>query len=137
MMTEQDSIQTFLSGKRFAVVGASQNREKYGNKVLRAYLQNDMEAIPVHPSADEIEGRRAFANLSAVPTPFDGVSVITPPAVTERVVEEAIELGIKNIWLQPGAESQAAIDAAQAAGINVIANGPCVLVALGFREAAR
>jgi predicted CoA-binding protein len=129
-----DPIKSFLTGKRFAVVGASANREKYGNKVLRVYQQNQLDVVPVNPAGGPIEGLESFADLASVPGTIDGVSIITPPAVTEKVVDQAIELGIKHIWLQPGAESARAIAAARAAGANVIAGGPCVLVALRFHE---
>lgn len=133
-MTSQSNIQTFLAGKRFAVVGASQDHTKYGNKVLRVYQQNHYEVIPVNPKASEIEGLPAYPDLSSIPGEIDGVSIITPPAVTERVVLEAVNKGIKNIWMQPGAESAAAIEAAEAAGANVIAGGPCILVSLRYHE---
>ncbi len=133
-MTMQDKIDTFLAGRRFAVVGASRDRAKYGNKVLRAYLQNDLEVVPVNPNSQEIEGRRSFPDLKSLPDSVDGVSIITPPDVTEQVVEQAVELGIKNIWIQPGAESEQAVEHAEQSGVNVIAGGPCALVALGFRE---
>jgi predicted CoA-binding protein len=130
----QDKIKTFLSGKRFAVVGASQDRQKYGNKVLRVYQQNKMDAVPVNPTADEVEGLKAYPDLPSVPGNVDGVSIITPPRITEQVVNQALSLGIKNIWMQPGAESDAAIDAAMHAGANVIAGGPCILVALHYHD---
>ncbi|MBX3388614.1 MAG: CoA-binding protein [Phycisphaeraceae bacterium] len=130
----QSRIEGFLSGSPFAVVGASADRAKYGNKVLRCYLQNGRVAIPVNPSAAEIEGLRTFANLRSIPERVHAVSIITPPPVTERIVEEAGELGIKHIWMQPGAESAKAIGQAQESGMNVIASGACVLVVLGFRE---
>lgn len=133
-MSSQENIKTFLSGTRFAVVGASQDREKYGNKVLRVYKQNNLDAVPVNPSADEVEGLRAYPDLASVPGTVDGVSIITPPRVTEQVVKQAISLGIKNIWMQPGAESTAAIDLAKHAGANVIASGPCILVALHYHD---
>jgi predicted CoA-binding protein len=133
-MTEQEQIKQFLAGKRFAVVGASKDRAKYGNKVLRAYLQNNRDAIPVNPGADQIEGLTAYRDLASVPSDVDGVSIITPPAVTEKVVEQALQRGIKQIWMQPGAESSAAIESAENAGANVIAGGPCLLVALRYRE---
>jgi predicted CoA-binding protein len=133
-MTTQDKIQSFLAGKRFAVVGASQDREKYGNKVLRVYMQNNRDVVPVNPSATEIEGLAAYRDLASVPDEVDGVSIITPPAVTERVVRDAIKRGIKQIWMQPGAESAAAIRAAEEAGANVIAGGPCILVSLRYRD---
>jgi predicted CoA-binding protein len=133
-VTEQEQIQQFLTGKRFAVVGASKDRAKYGNKVLRAYLQNNRDAVPVNPGADEVEGLTAYRDLASVPDDVDGVSIITPPAVTEKAVEQALQRGIKQIWMQPGAESAAAIESAEKAGANVIAGGPCLLVALRYRE---
>jgi len=133
-MSSPDKIKTFLEGKRFAVVGASQDREKYGNKVLRVYMQNNIEAVPVNPKAGEVEGLTAYADLPSVPGHLDGISIITPPPVTEQVVHQALALGIKNIWMQPGAESEAAIDLAAYAGANVIAGGPCILVALRFKD---
>jgi predicted CoA-binding protein len=133
-MSEVEQIDEFLAGKRFAVVGASKDRAKYGNKVLRAYLQNNLDAVPVNPNADEVEGLPAFRDLASVPGPIDSVSIITPPSVTESVVKQALALGIKNVWMQPGAESRAAIDSARQAGVNVISGGPCLLVTLEFRE---
>lgn len=133
-MLEQDKIKQFLAGKRFAVVGASADREKYGNKVLRVYQQNKLDVVPINPKADEVEGLKAYPDLASVPGTIDGISIITPPMVTEHVVAEAGSRGIKNIWMQPGAESAAAIAAAEKAGANVIAGGPCILVSLRYRE---
>jgi uncharacterized protein len=130
----KDPIKAFLAGGRFAVVGASRDREKYGNKVLRAYLQNGMDVVPVNPGGGIIEGQMAVTDLASLDAPVDGVSIVTPPAITQKVVDEALRLGIKNIWMQPGAESQAAINAAEQADANVIAGGPCILVALRYRE---
>jgi predicted CoA-binding protein len=127
-------ITAFLAGRPHAVVGASADRAKYGNKVLRAYLQNDRPVYAIHPSADEIEGLPCYANLAALPERPHGVSIITPPTVTERIVREAAALGIEHVWMQPGAESETAIELAQQAGMNLLARGPCVLVALRFRE---
>ncbi|MFX5321092.1 CoA-binding protein, partial [Acinetobacter baumannii] len=76
----------------------------------------------------------AYPDLASLPESVQSVSVITPPAVTEKVVDDAIAAGVKNIWLQPGAESQVAVDKARAAGLNVIAGGPCLLVSLGYHE---
>lgn len=127
-------IQAFLAGTSFAVVGASTERRKYGNRCLRCYLQDGREVHPVHPSADEVEGRRAYARLSDLPARPHGVTIVTPPPVTEEVVEEAVELGIEHLWMQLGAESAAAVERAEAAGIQVIAGGPCLLVELGCRD---
>ena len=75
-----------------------------------------------------------FRFLADLPERVHGVSIVTPPQVTEAVVVQAGELGIKHLWLQPGAESPAAIRTAEQLGMQVIAGGPCVLVALRFAE---
>lgn len=133
-MSIQDQIQTFLKSTSFAVVGASSDRSKYGNKVLRCYMQNRRKVTPVHPREAEIEGLRSYPNLTSLPEIPAALSIITPPAVTEVVVEEAAKLGIQKLWLQPGAESPRALERARELGLEVIAGGPCLLVALGFRE---
>lgn len=133
-MTLQERIEAFLAGAPHAVVGASKDRAKYGNKVLRAYLQDGRRVHPINPTADAVEGLPAFADIGAVPEAVHGISVITPPAVTERIVEQAAAAGIEHVWMQPGSESDTAVARAEAAGMNVIAGGPCLLVAIGFRE---
>ncbi len=130
----QPRIEQFLEGTPHAVVGASHDRRKYGNKVLRAYLQDKRKVYAVNPRVDAVEGIPTFAQLADLPEAIYGISIVTPPAVTQEVIEQAIELGIGNIWMQPGAESESAIARAEAVGANVIAGGPCLLVALRFRE---
>lgn len=133
-MDLQQRIDAFLDGETFAVVGASADRQKYGNKVLRCYQQASRQVYPVNPRGGEIEGLEAYTKLSELPVRVHGISVITPPAVTEQVVSEAAALGIGHIWMQPGAESAQAVSAAESAGISVIGGEACVLVVLGFRE---
>jgi predicted CoA-binding protein len=127
-------IREFLDGASFAVVGASRDRSKYGNKVLRVYQQNGLTVYPVNPTAEEIEGLACYSDLSSLPDPVHGVSIITPPSVTEQVVEDAAEASIRFLWMQPGAESDRAVARAEELGLKVIAGGRCILVSLGFRE---
>ena len=134
MSHPHDPIARFLESPAYGVVGASPRRHKYGNKVLRCYLQNGRRAIPVNPREDEVEGVSCVASVLDLPDDVHSISVITPPAVTERVVAEAIRKGIRHVWMQPGAESDKAVADCAAAGINVIAEGSCVLVVLGYRE---
>jgi predicted CoA-binding protein len=116
------------------VVGASTDRSKYGNKVLRCYQQHGKEVYPINPKAPEVEGLKAYSSLAALPVKVPAISVITPPAITEQVVREAATAGVKHIWMQPGAESDAAIRAAESLGMSVIAGGPCLLVMMGYHE---
>jgi predicted CoA-binding protein len=132
--SEAERIEAFLACSSFAVVGASTDRSKYGNKVLRCYQQHGRKAFPVNPKAPEVEGLPAYPSLAALPEPVPAISVITPPAATEQVVREAHAAGVKHVWMQPGAESDEAIRAAKALGMNVIAGGPCLLVVMGYGE---
>ncbi len=127
-------IEDFLAQGPYAVVGASADREKYGNKVLRAYFQSGREAWPINPQATEVEGHPAFASLSELPSVPRAISVITPPRVTEKVVEEAAAAGVEILWMQPGAESPAAVARAAELGLETIADGSCFLVAVGYSE---
>lgn len=129
-----ERIERFLQSPAYGVVGASSRRHKYGNKVLRCYQQNGRRAIPVNPHETVIEGAPCVTSVLDLPPEVQSLSIITPPAVTERVIEDAVHRGIANVWMQPGAESPRAIAACEAAGINVIADGSCVLVVLGYRE---
>ena len=124
-------IEKFLSSPSFGVVGASNDRNKFGNKVLRKYLEHDLKAYPVNPGEKEIEGLPSIRSVKELPPDTKSISIITPPEVTETIVQEAIEKGIENIWMQPGAQSAQAVQEAKAHGINVIADGSCILVQLG------
>jgi predicted CoA-binding protein len=133
-MDQRARIDEFLAGDRFAVVGATSDRAKYGNKVLRCYQQHGLDVVAVNPRLKEVEGAPCVPDLLSLPERVHGVSIITPPSVTERIVEDAHAAGITRLWMQPGAESQAAIERCKALGIDVIAHGPCILVELGFRD---
>lgn len=127
-------IESFLAAPAFAVFGASDDSRKYGHKVYSCYLQHGKKAYPINPTASTVKGNPAFKGLTDLPEPVESISIITPPAVTEKIVKDAIDNGVKNIWMQPGAESETAVKQAQEAGLNVIYGGPCLLVVLGYHE---
>lgn len=133
-MSVDAQISSFLAVQKFAVVGASTDRSKFGNKVLRCYQMNGLEVVPVNPKEKIIEGLATVASVSELADDVKSISVITPPYITEKVVAEAIAKGIGNIWMQPGAESAAAVRMCIDSGINVIADGSCILVVLGYRD---
>jgi uncharacterized protein len=120
-MVRSPDVARFLAVARFAVVGASSDREKYGNKVLRCYAQHGLPVVGVNPRLTEVEGQPCHASLKDVPGPPRAVSVVAPPAAAAGIVADA-------------AEEPAALEAARSHGIEVIAGGPCLLVALGFRD---
>ena len=86
-------IDEFLKAEAFGVVGASSDRSKYGNRVLRCYQEHGLKAVPVNPKEKEIEGTACVASVLDLPADVASISVITPPLVTEQVVEQAAEKG--------------------------------------------
>jgi len=129
----REIIEDFLTAGPYAVVGASTDRSKYGNRVLRAYEHKDWKVYPINPREAEIEGLKAYPDLKSLPETPRGVSIITPPAVTERIVAEAADAGARFVWMQPGSESPEAIRIARERGLEVIADGSCFLVETRFR----
>lgn len=124
----------FFSSGAYAVIGASADRAKFGNKVLRCYLQKNKKVYPVNPHEKEIEGIPCISRIADLPSNVKSISIVTPPSTTQKIVNEAIDKGIKNIWMQPGAENALAIQQCKRHNINVIAGGPCILKELRFQE---
>lgn len=126
-------IEKFFSSSAFAVVGASNDRAKYGNKVLRCYVQHHKKVYPVNPNEDQVEGINSVRDIADLPDEVKSLSIITPPKITEKIVDAAITKKIQHIWMQPGAENENAIQQCKKNGINVIAGGPCLLQTLGCK----
>ena len=111
----------------FAVVGASRNPEKYGHKVFKDLLEASYEVYPVNPKAEEILGRKCYPDLKSLPKKPDVVVFVVPPEVTRALTGQCIELGVKFVWMQPGAESREAIRELEEAGVEVFHN-VCIMI---------
>ena len=123
-----NQIEEFLDrNNTFAVVGASRDPEKYGYRVYKDLKEGGYSVYPVNPNADEILGDRCYPSLDSLPVKPEVVDVVIPPKITEQVVRNCRELGIQRVWMQPGSESQAAIDFCEQNGIAVI-HSVCVMV---------
>jgi uncharacterized protein len=120
-------VDDFLTQRTLAVVGASRDPKKFGNMVYKDLRAKGYRVFPVNPNADAIEGDRCYPSLSALPEPVGGVLVVVPPAETERVTREAAQAGIRRVWMQQGAESEAAIRFCEANGIAAV-HGECILM---------
>ena len=121
-------IQKFLDKRNvFAVVGASRNPEKYGHKVFRDLRDAGYKVYPVNPNAEEILGVKCYPSLRDLPETPDVVDLVVPPRVTEKVVRECKELGVRMVWMQPGSESEDAIKFCVENGMEVV-HGVCVMV---------
>jgi predicted CoA-binding protein len=124
---KQRLISDFVNRRVWAVVGASQDRNKFGNRIYRTLRDAGYVVYPVNPRGGEVEGAKAYPTLGELPQPPEVIDLVVPPAVTEQVVKEAHQLGFGRIWMQPGAESEAAIAYCQEHGIEVVHHA-CAMV---------
>ena len=115
--------------KVVAVVGASSNRSKFGNRAVRAYQQQGYTVVPINPHEAVIEGLKSYASVLDVPGHIDMASVYLPPDIGEQVIAEIAQKGIPEVWLNPGADSDEIIARAKALGIQPIV--ACSIVAIG------
>ena len=115
--------------KVVAVVGASSDRRKFGNRALRAYIQQGFTVLAINPNEAEVEGLKTYASVLDVPGPIDMVSFYVPPEIGVRVIDEIARKGIPEVWLNPGAESDALIARARTLQIQPIV--ACSIVAIG------
>ena len=123
-----DLIKQILERKNvIAVVGASRDPEKYGHQVYRDLREAGYTVYPVNPNAAAILGDRCYPDLESLPVKPDVINVVVPPEVTKEVVKSCKELGITNVWMQPGSESEKAIEYCEANGIDVV-YGVCIMV---------
>ncbi|RLI31459.1 CoA-binding protein [Candidatus Bathyarchaeota archaeon] len=124
----EDLIQKFLDKRNvFAVVGASRNPEKYGHQVFKDLMKAGYKVYPINPNADEILGVKCYPSLKDLPEKPDVIDLVVPPQITEKVIRECKELGIKMIWMQPGSESEDAIKFCKENGMDVV-HGVCVMI---------
>jgi uncharacterized protein len=117
----------FLSHKTLAMAGLSRNEKAFSATVNKELKAKGYRVLPVNPRAGTIAGEQCYPSLAAIPEKVGGVLVFTPPAETEKVVREAAAQGITRVWLQQGAESQAALAYCQEEGMQVV-SGKCILM---------
>ena len=106
--------------KVVAVVGASSNRQKFGNKAFRAFQHQGFTVIPVNPNEPEVEGTKTVASVLDIPGNVDMVTVYVPPQIGVRIVEDVARKGVKELWLNPGADDESVIKRARELGLEPI-----------------
>ena len=114
--------------KRIAIVGASRNRAKFGNKCVRAYQRAGWMVFPVNPRAEVVEDLEAYPTLDAIPDHVDRISLYTPPPRTRRLLP-SLPIGVE-IFFNPGTADTGILEEARALGLEV--HNACAIVALGF-----
>jgi uncharacterized protein len=115
--------------KTVAVVGASSNREKFGNKALRAFASKGYTVYPINPTEAEVEGHKAYASVLDVPGPIDMATIYVPATVGLAVMDDLVAKGIPEVWLNPGADRREVVEKARAAGLKTVVH--CSIIAIG------
>src|SRR5215207_5313819 len=127
-MTHQERVQDFLAQKRIAVCGLSRSKDSGAGAIYLKLRSHSYQVFLIHPSAEALHGDKCYPNLSAIPGGVDAVFIMNSPDVSEQLVNEALALGIKRVWMHnntmmPSSVSVAAVVRCHEANINVIAVG--------------
>jgi acyl-CoA synthetase (NDP forming) len=112
-----------------AIIGASSHREKYGNKALRSHIAQGHTAYPVNPNEAEVEGLATFKSVQDIPGPVDRALLYVPASVGITVLEDIAQKGIRDVYVNPGAESDELLARGEELGLNMIQ--ACAIIAIG------
>ncbi len=114
---------------KIAIIGASKDRNKYGNKAVRAYKSKEHAVFPVNPHEKEIEGLPCYSTVLDIPMEVDIASFYLPPEIGIKVVEDLVKKGIKKAYLNPGSESEELVNRLRLYGMEVTLG--CSILAIG------
>jgi predicted CoA-binding protein len=115
--------------KTVAVVGASSNRNKFGNRALRAFERQGFTVLAINPNEAEVEGHKTYASVLDVPGAIDMATIYVPPREGVRVMEQLAQKGVREVWLNPGADADEVVARARELGLNTIQ--ACSIIAIG------
>jgi predicted CoA-binding protein len=114
-----------------AVIGASRDRAKYGNRAVRAYLRQGWTVYPVNPNESNVEGLHTYARIGDIPGPIDRATLYVQPEVGQRLLAEIKAKGVGELFVNPGAESEELMAEADRLGLEAIY--ACAIVDIGER----
>ena len=117
-----DPVDQLLALKSWAVVGLSNNSERAAYRVSKLLIEKGHQVIPVHPKAETVHGQKGYAKLSDIPFEVDVVEIFVNSEIAGEVVDNAIEIKAKGVWLQLDVIDEAAVDRAQKAGLITVMN---------------
>lgn len=115
--------------KTVAIIGASANRAKFGNKALRAFEKQGFRVLAINPNEAEVEGHKAYASVLDFPDPIDMATVYVPGDVGVRVMDDLAKKGVPEVWLNPGADDDAVVERAKELGLKTVI--ACSIIGIG------
>lgn len=115
--------------KTVAVIGASNDHRKFGSKAFRAFLHRGYTAIPINPNEAEVEGHTTYPSVLDVPRPIDVATFYVPADIGVSVMDQVASKGIREVWLNPGADDERVVSRARALGLEVVQT--CSIIAIG------
>ena len=115
--------------KTVAVIGASSNRNKFGNKALRSFERQGYRVLAINPNEAEVEGHRTFASVLDVPGTIDMATVYVPASAGVGVMEQLAKKGVNEVWLNPGADDDDVVERGRALGLKVVQ--ACSIIGIG------
>jgi len=118
-LLEKEILETY---KRVAMVGVSPNPDRDSNRVIRYLSEHGYDVIPVNPTVSEVLGKKSYPDLSSIPGKIEIVDIFRKPEDVGPIVDEAIKLGAKVIWMQEEVVNEEAADKARKAGLKVVMN---------------
>ena len=119
-MTELSGINNFFEGKKIIVAGASRDKKKFGYAIVKFLAENEYQVCPVNPHTDEIFGIRCYNSIAAAPEDFKKLFIVTPKSETDKILHEAAEKGITDVWIQQGSQTDTSQETARELGLNLI-----------------
>ena len=126
----QENKAAMIASKKWVVVGATPKEDKFGYKIYKMLKQKQYQVWGINPNYTELEGEVMYDSLKGLPEKPECISVVVPPSVAMKLVEEAAEAGVSYIWFQPGTYDQEVLQRARDLKLRMVYND-CVLVALG------
>ena len=119
-MTKKESINKFLEPKKLAIAGVSRNTKKFGYAIFNELRQKGFEIAPINPNTDEIDGIKCYKSVSEIPTEFEKLFIVTAKNETDIILKQAIDKGIKHIWVQQMSNTPETSKFAKDNGIDLI-----------------
>ncbi len=123
----KEKIDRFLACKKFALAGVSRNKHKFGNTIFKELRKKNFDIVPVTPNMDSFQGEKCYRSVKELPPDVEALIIVTKPEISLSLLTEAFDKGIKNIFLQQGAQNREIVEYAESNGINLICKH-CILM---------